>query len=436
MPLPARDPLAARAVDSMRETALARRHRQDDRLDAGQLALVDLEPLQLVADTRDHREHALQRAHLAQHLVAGEEVVERELAGAEARLHLRLLVLGDGRLRLLDQRQDVAHAEDPRGHPVGVEPLELVELLAGRGELDRPAGDRAHGQRRAAAGVAVELRQDDPVERDLLLECLRDVARPPGRSSRRGRAGRSSASPARRSARAPPSGRRRPGGGRRCRRSRRRRPAASPTRRPSRAAATGSSALLAVDRNLDLPCRAARAGRSRPGAAGRRRRAPGVFPSLRSISASLAAAVVLPEPWRPASRITVGPRGAKASRESPPPIIAVSSSWTIFTTCWPGRQALRHVLADRALLHAGDEVLHHLEVDVGLEQREADLAHRLRDRFLVEPAASAEVAEGVLELVGERVEHGRGRVPAGAGPKSAQGRLQSTRLDEDAERRT
>src|SRR5581483_6985938 len=45
---------------------------------------------------------------------------------------------------------------------------------------------------------------------------------------------------------------------------------------------------------------------------------------------------VLPEPWRPASRITVGGRPANASFESPLPIAAVSSSWTIFTTCWPG----------------------------------------------------------------------------------------------------
>ena len=40
------------------------------------------------------------------------------------------------------KRQDVAHAEDPLGHAVGVEALELVELLARRREQDRLAGDR------------------------------------------------------------------------------------------------------------------------------------------------------------------------------------------------------------------------------------------------------------------------------------------------------
>ena len=208
-------------------------------------------------------------------------------------------------------------------------------------------------------------------------------------------------------ARARPSAPRRRAGGRRCRRSRRR------ARRPARARARraprrpGSLRVGRGRRGPGSACRAARAGRSRPGAGGRRRRAPGCLPSLRSSSASFAAAVVLPEPWRPASRITVGGR-PNASCESPEPISAVSSSWTIFTTCWPGVEALQHVLRRaRAPCTPRDEVLDDLEVDVGLEQREADLAHRLRDRLLVEAAAAAEVAEGRLELVGEGVEHGR-----------------------------
>ena len=52
-----------------------------------------------------------------------------------------------------------------------------VELLAGRGELDRLAGDRLDAERRAAARVAVELRQDHAVERDPLVEGLGDVDR-------------------------------------------------------------------------------------------------------------------------------------------------------------------------------------------------------------------------------------------------------------------
>ena len=60
----------------------------------------------------------------------------------------------------LDERHHVAHAEDPAGEAVGVEDLERVGLLAGAHELDREAGDRADREGRAAAGVAVDLRQD------------------------------------------------------------------------------------------------------------------------------------------------------------------------------------------------------------------------------------------------------------------------------------
>ena len=80
------------------------------------------------------------------------------------------LVLG-----LLDQRHDVAHAEDPPSHPVRVEALELVELLARRGVDDRLAGDRPDREGRAAARVAVELGDHDAVELRRLGEALRDV---------------------------------------------------------------------------------------------------------------------------------------------------------------------------------------------------------------------------------------------------------------------
>jgi hypothetical protein len=51
------------------------------------------------------------------------------------------------------------------------------------------------------------------------------------------------------------------------------------------------------------------------------------------------------------------------------------------------REALRHLLTEGALLDGGCEVLDDGEVDVCLEQREADLAHGLRDRLLVQLSA-------------------------------------------------
>ena len=45
----------------------------------------------------------------------------------------------DGLLGPLDERQHVAHAEDPAGEPVRVEDLERVGLLAGAHELHADA---------------------------------------------------------------------------------------------------------------------------------------------------------------------------------------------------------------------------------------------------------------------------------------------------------
>ena len=73
------------------------------------------------------------------------------------------------------RRDHVAHAEDAPGHAVGVELLELVELLADRQNLIGTPVTCSHRERRAAAGVAVELRHHDAVELDPLVERLGDV---------------------------------------------------------------------------------------------------------------------------------------------------------------------------------------------------------------------------------------------------------------------
>jgi hypothetical protein len=176
VPEPSGDPQAPRALDELGPAALLWRHGQDDRLDPVHLALVDLQALELLAgEARDHPEQRGERPHLAQLLELAEEVLERELVLAQLALELLGLLLVELGLGLLDERQDVAHPEDPLGHPVGMEALELVELLARGGEDDRLAGDGLDRQRGAAAGVAVELGHHDAVEVDRGAELLGDV---------------------------------------------------------------------------------------------------------------------------------------------------------------------------------------------------------------------------------------------------------------------
>jgi hypothetical protein len=71
------------------------------------------------------------------------------------------------------------------------------------------------------------------------------------------------------------------------------------------------------------------------------------------------------------------------------------------------REALQDLLAERLLADTADEVADDGEVDVRLEERKANLAHRTGDRLLVELAFLPQVAECALQLVGERVEHER-----------------------------
>jgi hypothetical protein len=68
-------------------------------------------------------------------------------------------------------------------------------------------------------------------------------------------------------------------------------------------------------------------------------------------------------------------------------------------------QPFGDLLVERPLTHPRDEVVDDLEVDVGLDQREPDLAHRAGDRLLVEAPALAQAAERRTEPFGKGVEH-------------------------------
>ena len=285
--------------------------------------------------------------HLA-HLV--EEVLERELALAQLLLGLRRLLLVEGRLGLLDQREHVAHAEDAAGHAVGVERLELVELLAGTGEEDRLADDLLHRQRGAAARVAVDLGEDHAVEADRLVE---------------------------------------------------RRSATLTASWPVIASTTSSVSLgcttsrtcaqlvheLGVDlqtaggvddhdvateprRFVDARLRATATGsvgsrehrhvdalaehaelldRGRALEVGADEQRPAALALEQA--GELAAAVVFPEPWRPASITTVGGFELIVSLPVVPPRVSTSSSWTILMTCCAGLRLFGDLGAVRALLH-------------------------------------------------------------------------------------
>ena len=96
----------------------------------------------------DHAEQVLHGTHLAdlQELIV--EIGKREFVGAHLLFELGGLLLVEGLLGLLNQREHVAHAENTRSHTLEVERLDHVELFAGADELDGLAGDGLDGQQR------------------------------------------------------------------------------------------------------------------------------------------------------------------------------------------------------------------------------------------------------------------------------------------------
>src|SRR6184192_3690271 len=116
-----RDPLAPAAVDDLRVAPLARRHRRDDGVEAAEVGGLVREVLRRALQHLAEREHAqdlVEGPELAHLLELLAEVLEREGVLAELADELLRLLLVHRRLRLLDERQHVPHAEDPRGEAV------------------------------------------------------------------------------------------------------------------------------------------------------------------------------------------------------------------------------------------------------------------------------------------------------------------------------
>ena len=60
-----------------------------------------------------------------------------------------------------------------------------------------------------------------------------------------------------------------------------------------------------------------------------------------------------------------------------------------------------------------DEVFDDFEVDVGFEESDADLGHRVGDVFLGDGALAAEGLEGTLKFFGEILKHGSSSIAMG-----------------------
>jgi len=85
---------------------------------------------------------------------------------------LQGLLLIDDFLGFLDERHDVAHSDDSRREPVGMENFQSVVLFPHTHELHRLAGNLFDGKGRATARVAVHFGKDESVESEPFVKLL------------------------------------------------------------------------------------------------------------------------------------------------------------------------------------------------------------------------------------------------------------------------
>ncbi len=171
------DAAAAAIIKDGGLVALALGHGLDDRLGAVDLAFVDVHALELSADAGEEAQKVFHGAHGADLFELAQEVVQGE--GALRHFLGDFLGFGFGDLGLgfFDEGDDIAHAENAGGDAVSVEFFDGVELFADADVFDGLAGDGLDGEGGAAAGVRVELGDDDAVEFKLLVEGFGGVDR-------------------------------------------------------------------------------------------------------------------------------------------------------------------------------------------------------------------------------------------------------------------
>ena len=131
VPLPAAMRLRRLALRMPGFRRFARGHAADDGFGLFHGVLVDFDVGQLVAHAREHARACSAARPSFSSAASGSRKSSRVSWSREPLLdQLSGLVAVKGLLRLFDERQHVAHAQNAAGHAVGVEGLDIGELLA------------------------------------------------------------------------------------------------------------------------------------------------------------------------------------------------------------------------------------------------------------------------------------------------------------------
>ena len=125
------------------------------RFDALESVIVDVQILDLTANTWQHAQQILDVSHLFDLLQLGQEIFKIEfILGDFLRQSLGFFFV-ERHLRTLNQRNHITHTQDPTGHTIGIEDIQCLHLFAHAHKLDGLVYHRLDAQRRTTAGITV-----------------------------------------------------------------------------------------------------------------------------------------------------------------------------------------------------------------------------------------------------------------------------------------
>ena len=73
-------------------------------------------------------------------------------------------------LDFIDEREDIAHAEDAGGDAIGMEGFEGIALFTNANKFERLTSDGTDGERGTATGIAVHFGEDDTGDAEPLMK--------------------------------------------------------------------------------------------------------------------------------------------------------------------------------------------------------------------------------------------------------------------------
>src|ERR1700737_1453738 len=170
----ASDPLPSPRIQDIRPFAFARSHGEHDSLNSLQLFFVNRKVFH-ITHPRQHAKDIFERPKASEHFELGKKIVKIEIGSSDFLLKKRGLLFVNCLRSSLYKAHHVAHTQNPASKPFRMERLELLNLFADSGKLDRALRYLTHGERGTAPSVTIEFGENQPRQSKRVLEVRRNA---------------------------------------------------------------------------------------------------------------------------------------------------------------------------------------------------------------------------------------------------------------------